>query len=382
MDKFNSIRPYNDEEVNNVLIDLSNNRRFLKMLFTTGKFDHIRYLPFARKILSHLLKKRVNKIDSVEKYQDIFENIVEGVVKNSITNFTVSGIKNVNPDKGYLFIANHRDITLDSALLNLTLHQNNLSTTYNAVGNNLLGEKWASDLMRLNKSFIIDRSDKSKRDIYRSLNLASEFIFNAINNNHSIWIAQRQGRSKDGNDYTDPSVIKMIHLNARKKISLSEYLNKLNVVPVSISYEKDPNDIFKAKELYLTNLNKIYIKERKEDMQSIAEGINGQKGNVNLTIGNVMTFNSDSYEECSYEITENIRKLFYLHPTNYAAAIMQGRDIGYPEEWSYEIKESTEYLKRRLSLIPDEMHPYLLNQYSNSISWRSKKRRVNRLTLL
>ena len=369
MDKFNSIRPYNDEEVNNVLIDLSNNRRFLKMLFTTGKFDHIRYLPFARKIISHLLKKRVKKIDSVEKYQDIFEDIVEGVVKNSITNFTVSGIKNINPDKGYLFIANHRDITLDSALLNLSLHQNNLSTTYNAVGNNLLGEKWASDLMRLNKSFIIDRSDKSKRDIYRSLNLASEFIFNAINNNnHSIWIAQRQGRSKDGNDYTDPSVIKMIHLNARKKISLSEYLNKLNVVPVSISYEKDPNDILKAKELYLTNLNKIYIKERKEDMQSIAEGINGQKGNVNLTIGNVMTFNSDSYEECSYEITENIRKLFYLHPTNYAAAIMQGRDIDYPEEWSHEITESTEYLKKRLSLIPDEMHPYLLNQYSNSIT--------------
>ena len=369
MDKFNSIRPYNDEEVNNVLIDLSNNRRFLKMLFTTGKFDHIRYLPFARKIISHLLKKRVKKIDSVEKYQGIFEDIVEGVVKNSITNFTVSGIKNINPDKGYLFIANHRDITLDSALLNLSLHQNNLSTTYNAVGNNLLGEKWASDLMRLNKSFIIDRSDKSKRDIYRSLNLASEFIFNAINNNnHSIWIAQRQGRSKDGNDYTDPSVIKMIHLNARKKISLSEYLNKLNVVPVSISYEKDPNDILKAKELYLTNLNKIYIKERKEDMQSIAEGINGQKGNVNLTIGNVMTFNSDSYEECSHEITENIRKLFYLHPTNYAAAIMQGRDIDYPEEWSHEITESTKYLKKRLSLIPDEMHPYLLNQYSNSIT--------------
>ena len=369
MDKFNSIRPYNDEEVNNVLIDLSNNRRFLKMLFTTGKFDHIRYLPFARKILSLLLKKRVKKIDSVAKYQDIFEDIVEGVVKNSITNFTVSGIKNINPDKGYLFIANHRDITLDSALLNLSLHQNNLSTTYNAVGNNLLSEKWASDLMRLNKSFIIDRSDKSKRDIYKSLNLASEFIFNAINNmNHSIWIAQRQGRSKDGNDYTDPSVIKMIHLNARKKISLSEYLNKLNVVPVSISYEKDPNDILKAKELYLTDLNKIYIKERKEDMQSIAQGINGQKGNVNLTIGNVMTFNSDSYEECSYEITKNIRKLYYIHPTNFAAAIMLGRDIAYSKEWRHKITRSTEYLNRRISLIPDEMHPYLLSQYSNSIS--------------
>ena len=339
------------------------------MLFSTGRFNKIRYLPFSRKVLSLVLKNRIKNIKSVSQYQDAFEAVVSEVIKNSIKKFSISGIENLDPNKGYLFVANHRDITLDSALLNFTLHQNNFKTTYNAVGNNLLSEKWASDLMRLNKSFIIDRSDKSKRDIYRSLNLASEFIFNAINNNnHSIWIAQRQGRSKDGNDYTDPSVIKMIHLNARKKISLSEYLNKLNVVPVSISYEKDPNDILKAKELYLTNLNKIYIKERKEDMQSIAEGINGQKGNVNLTIGNVMTFNSDSYEECSYEITENIRKLFYLHPTNYAAAIMQGRDIDYPEEWSYEIKESTEYLKRRLSLIPDEMHPYLLNQYSNSIS--------------
>ena len=369
MDKFNSIRPYNDEEVNNVLIDLSNNRRFLKMLFTTGKFDHVRYLPFSRKILSHLLKRRIKNIDSIKKYQNIFEDVVEDVVKKSITNFTVSGIENIQPDKGYLFIANHRDITLDSALLNLSLHQNNLSTTYNAVGNNLLSEKWASDLMRLNKSFIIDRSDKSKRDIYKSLNLASEFIFNAISNmNHSIWIAQRQGRSKDGNDYTDPSVIKMIHLNARKKISLSGYLNKLNVVPVSISYEKDPNDILKAKELYLTDLNKVYIKERKEDMQSIAEGINGQKGNVNLAIGNVMTFDSNSYEECSNKITNNIKNLYYLHPTNYAAALMQGKDIKYSIERSKDIEESIDYLKRRISLIPDEMHPYLLDQYSNTIS--------------
>ena len=369
MDKFNSIRPYNDEEVNNVLIDLSNNRRFLKMLFTTGKFDHVRYLPFSRKILSHLLKRRIKDIDSIKKYQNIFEDVVEDVVKKSITNFTVCGIENIQPDKGYLFIANHRDITLDSALLNLSLHQNNLSTTYNAVGNNLLSEKWASDLMRLNKSFIIDRSDKSKRDIYKSLNLASEFIFNAINNmNHSIWIAQKQGRSKDGNDYTDPSVIKMIHLNERKKISLSEYLNKLNVVPVSISYEKDPNDILKAKELYLTDLNKVYIKERKEDMQSIAEGINGQKGNVNLAIGNVMTFDSNSYEECSNKITNNIKNLYYLHPTNYAAALMQGKDIKYSIERSKDIEESIDYLKRRISLIPDEMHPYLLDQYSNTIS--------------
>jgi len=120
--------------------------------------------------------------------------------------------------------------------------------------------------------------------------------------------------------------------------------------------------------LYLTDLNKVYIKERKEDMQSIAEGINGQKGNVNLAIGNVMTFDSNSYEECSNKITNYIKKLYYLHPTNYAAALMQGKDIKYSIERSKDIEESIDYLKRRISLIPDEMHPYLLNQYSNAIS--------------
>jgi len=253
-------------------------------------------------------------------------------------------------------------------LLNLALHQNKYKTTYNAVGNNLLSEEWASDLMRLNKSFIIDRSDKSKRDIYKSLNLASEFIFNTIiNKNESIWIAQKQGRSKDGNDYTDPSVIKMIHLNARKKLPINDYLNSLNVIPVSISYEKDPNDLLKAKEMYLTDLNQKYIKERKEDMESIFQGINGYKGNVNLNIGEVMHFNNNSYEECSDQITHAIKQSYTLHPTNHAAAVIQGKlnhGAEYPPE---EINEAIDYLEGRMNLIPEDMRPYLLNQYSNSV---------------
>ena len=148
----------------------------------------------------------------------MYKRQVTYVIDNTIDDFHIEGLNNLSNNKSYLFISNHRDITLDSALLNYVLHTNNLRTTFNAVGNNLLSEKWASDLLRLNKSFIIDRSDKSKRDIYKSLNLASEFIFNTIvNNNESIWIAQKQGRSKDGIDFTDPSVLKMIHLNGRKK---------------------------------------------------------------------------------------------------------------------------------------------------------------------
>jgi len=366
--KFDSIRPFNDNEVNDVLTHLSNNRRFLKMLFATGRFNLIRYLPFSRKILSFSLKNKIKNINDVDSYQNLFEGIVSGIVKQSINQFTIDGIEKLDASKGYLFIANHRDITLDSALLNLALHQNNLKTTYNAVGNNLLSEKWASDLMRLNKSFIIDRSDKSKRDIYKSLNLASEFIFNAIKNkNESVWIAQKQGRSKDGDDYTDPSVIKMIHLNARKKMSVNEYLNSLNVVPVSISYEKDPNDLLKAKELYLTDLNQEYIKDRKEDMESISEGIVGQKGDVHLNIGNIINFESDSYDDCSDLITNTIKDSYKLHATNYAAAIIQGIDAPKNSFDLDKIDLAIEFIEEKLNLIPEEMHKYLLKQYSNPL---------------
>ena len=368
MNKFDSIRPYLDEEVHEVLLELSNNRRFLKMLFETGEFKNIKYLPFARKILSSVLKNKIKNIHDVESYQDLFESIVSDVVKKSINNFSVSGIENIDPNKGYLFISNHRDITLDSALLNLTLHQNNCKTTFNAVGNNLLSEKWASDLMRLNKSFIIDRSDKSKRDIYKSLNLASDFIFEKIlNKNESIWIAQKQGRSKDGIDFTDPSVIKMIHLHSRKKISVNEYLSSLNVVPVSISYENDPNDMLKAKELYLTDLNQIYTKDPKEDLQSISEGIRGNKGNVHLSIGNVMNFHTDTYESCSDQVTKEIKDLYMLHATNYAAATIQGIDITNNPFDSTAIDDAIQYLNNKMKVIPEEIHPYLLNQYSNPV---------------
>ena len=316
-----------------------------------------------------VLKNKIKGIHDIHSYQNVFENIVNDVINNSVNEFSSTGLENIAHGNGYLFISNHRDITLDSAFLNLLLHQHGFETTYNAVGNNLMSEKWASDLMRLNKSFIIDRSDKSKRQIYKSLNLASEFIFNAIKNkNESVWIAQKQGRSKDGIDYTDPSVIKMIHLNARKKMSVNEYLNSLNVVPVSISYEKDPNDLRKTKELYFTDMNKKYIKEPKEDLMSISEGIRGSKGNVHLNIGSVIDFKTDSYEDCSDQITAEIKRSYKLHATNYAAALIQGKKVNIDEFNVKEIDDAIQYLNERMLLILDEMQPYFLNQYSNPIN--------------
>ena len=142
---------------------------------------------------------------------------------------------------------------MDPAFLNLALHKNDFSTVNIAVGSNLMNQKWAADLMRLNKSFIIPRSGSSKREIYRSLNLVSEFIFNKLTvDNESIWIAQREGRAKDGRDITDPAILKMIHLSKRKELPVSNFFNHVKVVPVSISYEFDPNDLNKAKEIYET----------------------------------------------------------------------------------------------------------------------------------
>ena len=184
----------------------------------------------------------------------------------------------------------------------------------------------------------------------------------------SVWIAQKQGRSKDGIDYTDPSVIKMIHLNARKKMSVNEYLNSLNVVPVSISYEKDPNDLLKAKELYLTDLNQEYIKDRKEDMESISEGIIGQKGDVHLSIGNIINFESDSYDDCSDLITKAIKDSYKLHATNYAAAIIQGKEIPVNDFSENDLDTAIIYLNERMENIADEIHPYFLDQYSNSLN--------------
>jgi 1-acyl-sn-glycerol-3-phosphate acyltransferase len=368
MNKFDSIRPYEDSEVEAVLSSLSSNANVIRALIDSFDSNLISLLPFKEKIISLYLKHKTKNITSIHEYQNLFESIVSNVVTQSINNLSVSGLENLDKNKGYLFISNHRDITLDSALLNLKLHQSGFQTTNNAVGNNLMNESWASDIMRLNKSFIIDRSDKSKRDIYKSLNLASEFICNSVlNKNESVWIAQKQGRSKDGIDFTDPTVLKMIHLSRRKLSRIDECFNNLNVVPVTISYEKDPNDLLKTRELYLTSVNSKYEKEPREDLLSIADGIRGQKGNVHLSIGSKLNFISDNYDDIALQLTKEIKSSYKVHPTNIAACLIQGREVPNHTFSNEEIDDAMQYLKERMHTMQDDMHLFYLNQYSNSI---------------
>jgi len=367
--RFDSIRPYTDSEVQTVLQQLSTNSDVVRAFISSTKFSFLTKIPFGNWLVSKILQAKIKNIHTIKDYQSIFENLVSNMIDTKTSGFACNGFENIKPNKSYLYISNHRDIAVDPALLNFMLHQNNFKTTNIAVGNNLMSEAWASDLMLLNKSFIIDRTGKSKREIYQGLNLASEYIGDSIlEKNEPIWIAQKQGRAKDGLDKTDPALLKMIHLINRKSIPISDYFNSLCFIPVAVSYEFDPNDLFKANELHAIATHQEYIKTDKEDLNSIANGISGQKGLVNLNIGPPINFIDNSYEACANLISRSILDLYQLQPSNFAACQLQ--NIKYTLDCNFsndQINFAKDYLENRTRGLEPGIKALLLQQYSNPV---------------
>ena len=173
------------------------------------------------------------------------------MISTTTTKVEFSGLEKLTADQNYLFISNHRDIAMDPAFVNWGLHQQGLDTVRIAIGDNLLKKPFVSDLMRLNKSFIVKRSAKGVREMMAAFKALSGYIKHSLSvEKQSIWIAQKEGRAKDGNDQTDPAILKMLYMNGKgQKLAFSEYMTGLNIVPVSISYEYDPNDVAKANEI-------------------------------------------------------------------------------------------------------------------------------------
>ena len=372
MDPFKNIRPYNDTEVADVLLSLTSNQSVLNALMGLQFPGILSKIPLLKYFIKQRLVSRAKTIHTIDDYQKVFKKLMEKVVKESITDFSVNGLEKLNQNHSYLFISNHRDITLDAALLALNLYQSGFKTFNIAVGNNLMEESWASDLFRLNKSFIIQRSGASKKEIYSGLSLASQFINKSIfQDNDSVWIAQKQGRAKDGIDETDPALLKMIHLSERKSKSIAEYFNSLSVVPVSISYEFDPNDQLKAMELDASELNNKYVKEKDEDLKSIANGITGFKGHVTLNISEPMVFEpNDDYQEISNKITNLILKMYELHSTNFAACNLLGWDWQGQSQTDFSSKEinlAIQELEKRTKPLGISARSKLLEQYANPV---------------
>ena len=369
MDPFKNIRPYTDAEVAGVLQSLVNNPSVLKALIGFQFPGILAKAPFVKFFVKQKLISQIKTIHTIDDYQMIFKDLMEKVVKESIASFEVNGLEKLNKNENYLYISNHRDISLDAALLALHLHKSGCRTFNIAVGNNLMEESWASDLFRLNKSFIIQRSGGTKKEIYSGLSLASKFIYQSIfRDNTSVWIAQKQGRAKDGVDATDPAMLKMIHLTERKLQSEASYFNSLKVVSVSISYEYDPNDKLKAKELDFSQSNSEYVKEKDEDLKSIANGIIGIKGNVSLNLSEPMKFaEADDYQMISNKITQSIISSYKLHASNYAACNLLGIDFTKDLCSSEEIAEAEKELNQRVKSLEIGARSKLLEQYANPV---------------
>jgi 1-acyl-sn-glycerol-3-phosphate acyltransferase len=354
-DPFQSIRPYRDDEVEAVLQRLVRDDECILAL-TRYQF------PNASGPLGWLLRPlvriavaaRVGEIDTIAAFQQLVADYMQKMIARTTTRVSCSGLERLDPDEAYLFVSNHRDIAMDPAFVDWVRFQAGLSTVRIAIGDNLLRKPYVSDLMRLNKSFIVNRSAKGRERI-AALNLLSAYIDHSIGNGHSIWIAQREGRAKDGNDRTDPALIKMFYIAHRKQRSLSEMVERLHIVPVSIAYEFDPCDALKARELAAVALHGAYEKSADEDISSIVQGITGEKGEVHVAFGTPLRGEFETPEQVAAEIDRQIHLDYRLHPSNLAAA---GEPV---------TAEQRRVFEARLERVSEEERPFLRQMYANPV---------------
>ncbi|WP_151705168.1 1-acyl-sn-glycerol-3-phosphate acyltransferase [Nitrincola alkalilacustris] len=337
-DPFQAIRPYRDDEVAAVLARMLRDNELIDVI---THYQFPRLPKWVRRLLRPAIRialaTRVGDVESVRDFQLMIASYMSKMIARSTTKLSVSGIEKLDPSEAYLFVSNHRDIAMDPAFVNWALYQYKLNTVRIAIGDNLLRKPYVSDLMRLNKSFIVRRSIKAPREMMAAMVQLSEYIDHSIATGHSVWIAQRQGRSKDGNDRTDPTLMKMFYMAHRNKRTLCEMVDRLNIVPVSISYEYDPCDVFKARELAAIAEHGHYEKGQFEDIDSIVKGITGQKGHVHVAFGDVLKGEFETPDALAKEVDRQIHTSYYLHPSNLAAA---GEEVSAAEAKQFEERVS------------------------------------------
>jgi len=294
---------------------------------------------------------------------------------------TCSGIDRVDKKKAYIFITNHRDIVLDSSLLNLLLFKQGYNTTQVAIGGNLLISPMITNLVRINKSFIVKRNIPP-RELYEYSKLLSSYIaYTLSERNESVWIAQREGRSKDGSDKTQYSLLKMLAMSHEGEER--DIFMKMNIFPVALSYEYDPCDIFKAVELFLIANSGSFKKTKEGDFQSMITGILGYKGRVEISFSSPLTSNdfdklndfhgNDFLKGLAGIIDNRIYCAYKLWDTNYIAYDLLNGTAVFSEKYSEESKEKfIDYLKEKSDKL-DEVYPkrdilnLMLNMYANPI---------------
>jgi hypothetical protein len=364
------LEAYRDAEVRAAVRELFTDQSFLAAM--AG------FLPLELYI--HLVQTH-RRVDSADSFQTLLMvPFLEHVRQLSVRELTVSGLEDLDPTLRYLFISNHRDIGLDSAFLNWVLHQHGLPTTQIAIGDNLMKHRLAELIFRINKSFAVRRSG-SPRELYTHSVKMSRYIHQLITNGQdSVWIAQREGRAKDGNDRTQVALLKMLSLGANE--GLVSWFEALRVVPVAISYEHHPTDLVKTQGYLIRQRDPYYKKSFAEDMSHIFLGIRGQKGGVHLHFDgqfrqqladlSALGDGKKQLAGLAAAIDRSIHQNYRLRTINYVAADLLGGDTKFASHYSlderkYYIDWFAKKLHKLCTAERQAGRKYLLRMYANPL---------------
>lgn len=373
MQRFDPIRPFYDAEVNEAIHSAVNHPMMKALMnFTFPEMD------------DEVWKNQLKKTHSIRDFQcNFIYQAVQKVLEKSSEGFTTSGFEKLQKNTSYLFISNHRDIILDTSLLNVALFDHGLVMTASAIGDNLVKKSFLKTLSKLNRNFLVQRG-LSPRELLVSSKLMSEYIGQLLlRENRSVWIAQREGRTKDGNDATHSGVLKMLAMGS-DEANLMDYFKKIKIVPVSISYEYDPTDALKMPQLIAEANDEIYIKEKNEDFITLLSGIIGQKKHIHMHVGDVLDTELDKIaiefdntnkqiQALAQAIDDSILQSYKLWPTNYIAYDLLNKTSKYSDFYTENEKSLFE---RRLEMRIDENNELMvesfLAMYANPVVNKSK----------
>jgi len=348
---FDDIRPYTDKEV----------KEKIRLLIKDPVFDEVLMHMFKVRPKVEMIKMQLRMVRNVRQLQGTFiYDMLRMIINKTSNGLTYTGLDKLEKKKPYLFISNHRDIVLDAAFINYLIFEKGMNTTHVAIGNNLLLYNWIEHAVKLNRAFVIKRN-LPPRELMESSNKVSHYIRKSIvEDKISVWIAQREGRTKDGFDKTQVSVLKMLNMSNTK--SFSEGFNELNIVPVSISYEIEPCGLAKMKEL-IKKQHYGQMKTSKDDLKSMSMGMFNPKGRMRFAFGTPIEVDfgegrarekqKQMAEALAEKIDSQIYSNFKLWPNNYVAYDLLTGEDRFRHKYSDEEKKHFELMVEQAMIFID-----------------------------
>ena len=354
LSEFESISPYTDEEAAEALSKLAE----FPLLSQVSR-------QFFPEETPDFLKNLLKSIKTIDDFQIlVMQKFVRWVLEHTARNFSYDGVANIDPEKKFLALSNHRDIMLDPAITQLILYTNGIPMTEIAVGDNLITNQTIEWLIRSNRMIKVVRGI-SARELYLSSQMLSKYIrLNITNQRSSIWLAQRQGRTKNGYDITEQGLLKMLDMSGQADFQTN--FEELNIIPMSISYEYEPCDILKAREMVISRKRK-YVKAEGEDFNSIMTGIMQQKGNIHLNIGKPLTSEeiseaakcdkNDRYQLIRHAVDVRVIEGYKLWKNNYVAYDLANQSYKYSHLYEPDdVEQFVAYMQKQLDTVEPEIN--------------------------